>query len=49
MKADSLNRRLEDLERQGEPDEYILVWADDEHEPLEPGVERIQLKWADDP
>jgi hypothetical protein len=44
-----IEKRLEDLERRGGCDKFVLVWADDEPQhPLESGVERIQLKWADD-
>ncbi len=51
MKADSLNRRLKELERQkrqSEPIKFVLRWAHDPEEPPEPGVTRIKLMWSDD-
>ena len=46
MKAASLIRRLEDLERQqAEPVKFKLIWYDEEPEP---GAEIIKLRWLDE-
>ena len=49
MNADSLNRRLEALERQqAEPVKFKLFWYDEEQSPHEPGAEIIKLRWLDE-
>ena len=49
MKADSLIRRLEDLERQqSEPVKFKLLWYDEEQSPHEPRAEIIKLRWLDE-
>jgi hypothetical protein len=42
----SLEKRLEALERQHEPQEFVLVWYDSDSKPPAPGA--IQLKWLED-
>ena len=49
MKADSIDRRLKDLEReQAGPVEYVLVWADSDEDPSKDGPGAIRLKWLDE-
>ena len=46
LKSDSLNRRLENLERQqAEPVKFELIWYDEESEP---GAEIIKLRWLEE-
>ncbi len=46
MKVDSLNRRLETLERQqAEPTKFKLLWYD---EVQSPQAEVIKLRWLDE-
>lgn len=49
MKADSLIKRLDDLEeQQKKPPKVRFLWYDEVWKPPEPGTTRIQLKWLDE-
>ena len=43
----NLEKRLEDLEREAEPEEVELMWYDDDPH-REPGDQVIQLRWLDE-
>jgi hypothetical protein len=49
MKADSIDRRLKDLEQKhSSPVEIELQWADPDEDSSKDGPGVIRLKWADE-
>lgn len=46
MRTEALEKRLEALESQQEPQGVVLVWYDSDSEPPAPGA--IQLKWLEE-